>query len=371
MKRSILLFFPLLLASWTFSQNLALPDPGTNYKCRTGRRVGVTDIDITWNAPGVKGREGKIWGTTVAHYGFQVLGFGSTVESPWRAGADENTTIAFSTDVTINGKPLSAGKYGFFIALYPDSCVLIFSRNTSGWGSYFYHPEWDVLRVSTKQQKDQPQSVERLAYTFSDQTDKGVTAALEWERWRIPFRIEMDPVKTGLAAIRAQMSGALGFDPPSLQTAAQWCLDHNVNTEEALGWINNATDPALGGLKTFNALSVKSGLLEKTGKHAEAEATMKSALDNATVLELHTYGRKLIGDKKYQEAMDVFQKNFQRFGDVWPVHVGLMRGYSATGDLKKALEHAKIALGQAPDEGNRRSLEAMVKTLSDGKAIAQ
>lgn len=136
------------------AQALRLPDGGVNFKSKTGRSVGVTDIEINWNAPGVKGREGKIWGTDVAWYGFTVLGFGSDGESPWRAGANETTTISFSTDVTINGAKLAAGKYGFFIALYPDSCTLIFNKNNEGWGSYFYNSALDVLRVSAKQQKD-------------------------------------------------------------------------------------------------------------------------------------------------------------------------------------------------------------------------
>ena len=370
-KSTFTLFCLLLCALTTWSQGLELPNSGANLSCRAGRTIGMTDIDISWNAPGVKGREGKIWGTDVAYYGYQVLGFGSNGESPWRAGADESTTISFSTDVSVNGKPLAAGKYGFFIALYPDSCVLIFSKNTDGWGSYFYRPEWDVLRVSTIQQKNQPQSVERLAFTFADQTTNSVVVALGWERWRIPFTVTVDVDKTTLASIRRQMSGALGFDPPALQSAAQWCLSHNLNYEEALTWINTATDPSLGGLATFNVLSTKAGLLRKIGKNTEADQTMTAALDKATVLELHGYGRQLIGEKKNKEAMAIFEKNRQRHGEAWPVHVGLMRGYSANGDLKKALEHAKLALAQAPDEVNKRSLEGFVKTLSEGKAINQ
>ncbi len=144
------------------AQLLKLPEGGVNFKCNAGRQVGMTDIDIHWNAPGVKGREGKIWGTGIANYGFEVLGFGSNVASPWRAGANESTTISFSTDVTINGKHLPAGKYGFFIALYPDSCTLIFNKNTEGWGSYFYNSSMDVLRVSAIQEKGIKQSKERL-----------------------------------------------------------------------------------------------------------------------------------------------------------------------------------------------------------------
>ena len=102
------------------AQMLRLPDGNTNYKCKTGRLLGATNIDINWNAPGVKGREGKIWGTDVAWYGFKVLGFGSSAASPWRAGADECTNISFSTDVMINGRALASGKYAFFIALFPE-----------------------------------------------------------------------------------------------------------------------------------------------------------------------------------------------------------------------------------------------------------
>lgn len=359
------------IPSTTFGQGLRLPDQGVNPECWAGRRIGVTDIEVHWNAPGVKGREGQIWGTQVAPYGFTVLGFGSYMESPWRAGADENTTISFSTDVTIEGKKLAAGKYGLFIALYPDSCTLIFSKNTDGWGSYFYNPDWDVLRVGVRQQKDLPQSQERLTYTFSEQTDRSVVIALEWERWRIPFTVAIDLKQTSLDYVQRQMTGALGFDPPSLVAAAQWCLANDVNFDQALVWINSATDPNLGGLDNYAALSTKAALLRKQGKTQEADAAMAKALENASAFEMHGYGRQLIGEKKYKEAFAVFQKNFDKHQGAWPTHVGLMRGYSALGDVKNALKHAKLALAQAPDAGNKAALEGMVKTLEEGKALGQ
>lgn len=371
-KTGIFLACCVLLAPANVSaQLLALPNGAQNHKCSAGRRVGVTDVEVRWNAPGVKGREGMIWGTPVAHYGYEVLGFGSYSKSPWRAGADECTTMSFSTDVMIEGQHLPAGKYAFFIALYPDSCTLIFSKNNTEWGSYFYKPELDVLRVNIRQQKNQPQSVERLTYNYYDLTDRSVVIALEWERWRIPFKVEVDLKKTTLESIQRQLAGAMGFDPPSLQAAAQWCLVNDVNLDEALVWINTATDPVLGGVKSFSALSVQSGILRKMGKTADADKMMEAALVNATVMELHGYGRQLIGEKKYKEALAIFQKNFEKNGDTWPTHVGLMRGYSANGDLKNALKHAKIALGQAPDDVNKRSLTEMVKTLEAGKAINQ
>jgi tetratricopeptide (TPR) repeat protein len=369
-NKSLLLIFVLVVATLVeaTAQALRLPQ-NANFKCSIGREIGFTDIEIKWNAPGVKGREGKIWGTDIAPFGFSVLGYGSEVASPWRAGADESTTMSFSTDVKINGKPLPAGKYGFFIALYPDSCVLIFNKNTAGWGSYFYREDMDVLRVSTRQQKNLPTPQERLAYTFSNQTENSVEVALEWERWRIPFKVEIDLRATTLAHIRSEMSGALGFDPPSLEAAANWCLQNDTNYQQALNWINSATNPNLGGINSFRALSTKSKLLEKLGNASEASRTWAQALEKANPLELHTYGRQLLAEKKTKEAFAIFESNFKKHNGEWPTNVGMMRGYSALGDLKKALEHAKMALVQAPDDVNKKGLEGAIKQLEQGKAL--
>jgi tetratricopeptide (TPR) repeat protein len=271
--------------------------------------------------------------------------------------------------VMINGKTLAAGHYGFFIALYPDSCILIFNKNTAGWGSYFYDSKQDVLRVATYQQKNQQESRERLEYTFSKHTDRSVELAMEWEKWRIPFTVTVDLKNTTLASIQSQMSGAMGFDPPSLEAAANWCLQNEVNYDEALNWINSAVNPNLGGVKSFRSLSTQAGLLRKTNQPAEAEKVMQQALENATAIEMHGYGRQLLAQKKTTEAMAVFEKNYAKYKGAWPTNVGMMRGYSATGNLKKALEHAKLALAQAPDEVNKKALEQAVKTLSEGKAL--
>jgi hypothetical protein len=362
-------FLLTIISQSVSAQALSLPDGGVNFKRKTGTRIGVTDVEIEWDAPGVKGREGKIWGTDVAPFGFTVLGFGSNVESPWRAGANESTTISFTTDVKINGVPLAAGSYGFFIALYADSCTLIFNKNTKGWGSYFYNSSLDVLRVGTRQQKEMKESKERVDYTFSNQTAQSVEVALEWEKWRIPFNVTVDLVKTTLTSIQAQLSGALGFDPPSLEAGANWCLQNNVNYEQALHWMNIVTDPTMGGIKTFQALRTKAGLLTKLNRAQEADSIMKVALEAANITEMHSSGRQLLAQKKVQEAMEVFQKNYQKNKGAWPTNVGMMRGYAAMGNYKKALEHAKLALTQAPDDVNRKFLTEAVQKLAEGKPL--
>lgn len=364
------LLFCVVCLELRAQSSILLPAVGGNIPSQTAQRIGITDIDIHWNAPGVKGREGKIWGTNVVHYGFQNLGFGTAKESPWRAGANECTTIAFSTDVRVEGKSLAAGKYGFFIAVYPDSCTLIFSKNNTAWGSFFYKPEEEALRVTVRQQKDQANSREWLNYEFTNQTENSATISLVWEHWRIPFRVSVDVQQLVLASMREEMQTKAGFMYENLLAAAQFCYDQNVNLEEGLKWADDAIN-SFAGVKSFTTYALKAQILEKLGRKAEAAAELKQGMALAGVLELHGYGRQLITNKKPAEALEVFLANYKKNGDVWPVHVGLMRGYSATGDLKKALEHANIALKQAPDDVNKRNLENAVKTLSEGKAIAQ
>ncbi len=370
MKKNTLLIILFVFINNQFASSQALRIPeNTNYACMAGRKVGVTEIEIHYSSPGVKGREGKIYGTNVVPFGYEVLGFGSNVPSPWRAGADECTTMSFSTDVSINGKKLPAGKYAFFIEVHEDSSVLIFNKNYKEWGSYFYRKELDVLHVSTVQKKNQPVMQERLAYNFSNQTDKSVDISLDWERWSFPIKVEVDLKNTVLESIRSQMSGAIGFDPASLEAAAKWCVDNDINYDEALNWINSATDPRLGGRTTFVALSTKSAILKKMGNEKEATGMMAQAMENATPQELHSYGRQLLSEKKLQEAFEVFHKNYTKNKGAWPTNAGMMRIYSAMGNYKKSLEHAKAALLQAPDEQTKKFLENAVKALQDGKPL--
>ena len=116
-------------------------------KATVTQRLGVnTDITIDYSRPGVKGR--KIWGGLVP-YGMAP----GTKESkgnpfPWRAGANENTTIGFNNDVLIEGNRLPAGKYGLFMIPSEKDWIIIFSKNDSAWGSFSYNQAEDALRIT-------------------------------------------------------------------------------------------------------------------------------------------------------------------------------------------------------------------------------
>ncbi|HXB90875.1 MAG TPA: DUF2911 domain-containing protein, partial [Puia sp.] len=164
------------------AQLTSLPNGG-NKEAVVMERVGLTDIAIRYHRPGVKGRDGQIWGKLIP-VGYTDQGFGTSKAAPWRAGANENTTIEFSSDVKIEGQDLPAGKYGLFIAYDPSECTIIFSRNSTSWGSFFYDPKEDVLRVKVKPVPID-YKVEWLRYEFMDQKENSATIALEWEKLSI------------------------------------------------------------------------------------------------------------------------------------------------------------------------------------------
>ena len=211
---------------------------------------------------------------------------------------------------------------------------------------------------------------EWLAYDFIDRRPDRATVALVWEELSVPFAITVDDMASlYVASLRDELRGAAGFNWQDWNAAAQYCLNQNTNLEEALKWSENAVSLQFVGQANFTTLSTKAQILDKLSRPAEAAAVMATALDLPGVqpVEIHQYGRRLLTQGKAKDALAVFQKNQKRFGDAWPVHVGLARGYSAVGDYPAALKHAEIALKQAPDAVNKKSLEAAVARLKQGR----
>lgn len=150
------------------------------------------------------------------------------------------------------------------------------------------------------------------------------------------------------------------------QTAA-WCLERNVNLEQALAWSDTATSMNFGGDKAFAAWSTKAQLLEKLNRPAEAGEIMKKTMSFASMNEIHQYGRQLLTQKKNREALDVFKANFQKHPNQFTTLVGMARGYSANADFKNALKYANQALPLAPDDNNKNNLQGMIEKLKAGR----
>lgn len=351
-----------LLVSAGLSAQLTTSPSGGNKKAMVGEQIGLTKVEINYDRPGVKGREGKIYGTGIVHTGFIDQQFGPSKAAPWRAGANENTTIEFSTDVTIEGKPLKAGKYGLFMAYDPNASTFIFSKNSISWGSYFYNPDEDALRVTIKPVA-LDSSVEWLKYEFTNQTDNAATINLMWEKMSFPFRVETDLLKNQVELFRNQLRNRLGFTWQSWNQAAAWCVQNKTNLEEALLWADSATSAIFGGNMEFQTHVTKANVLKALGRAEEADAVMKSAMPLGNMIDLHQYGRQLLNQKKTAEALEVFKLNFSKNPDQFTTLVGLARGYSGVGDFKNALKFMTKALPLAPDDLNKKSVEAMIEKL--------
>lgn len=347
-----------------YSQLTVSPDGG-NKKASVSERIGITDVNISYDRPAVKGREGQVWGKLVG-YGFNDLHFGTSKAAPWRAGANENTIIEFSTDVKVEGKELAAGKYGFFIAVDANECTLIFSKNYTSWGSFFYKEEEDALRVKVKPVVLN-ESTEWLKYEFTNETPNSAVVNLIWEKWKIPFKVETDLQKLQLQSFRKELRTDKGFSWIAWNQAARYCLTNNINLEEGMDWAEKAVSLEFIGEPNFTTLSTKAQYLEKTGKTTEAATVMKQAMPYGSMNQIHNYARQLLTNKKSKEAYEIFKINYDKYPNTFTTNMGMMRGLSAVGDYKKALEFAQKAQPQAPDSGNRLNIEKYITTLQQGK----
>ena len=376
MKRIFTMFLFVLFTSWSIAQTLSQPPSGDNQKSSVSQWIGLVEINITYSSPDVTGpngedRKGHIWGELV-HYGFIDQGFGSSKAAPWRAGANENTTISFSHDVKVEGKDLKAGTYGLFLAIEKtEPWTWIFSKNSTSWGSYFYDSKEDALRVSVSP-VDAPHK-EWLTFGFEDRLPKSAVAYLQWDNKRVPFKIEVANVnELYVSKMRDELRSSPGFDYRNWSAAAQFCAQNKINLEEALTWADAAMNPNIGGIEDFNGLNTKANVLRALGRDADAEPVMDKAIKipNTPVGAIHQYARGLLVAGKKEKAMEVFQYNAKIHPeDKFTTNVGLARGYTALADKKNAIKHWELAIKNIPadQKANIGFYEGELKKVKEGK----
>jgi len=329
--------------------------------------IGLTEVTVTYHRPAVGGRE--VWGKLVP-YGFNNLGFGTAQEAPWRAGANENTVVGFQHDVRIVGQPLAAGTYGLHLALTPEGRVtVIFSKRTGDWGSFFYDPAADALRVEVAWE-DAPMQ-EQLSYEFDDVKKDGAVLALRWEKKRIPIPLAVDTDRIVVASLERELNSAAGFQYQAWVTAANYLLTNKLDAARALRWAETAVSGQFVGERNFNSLSVKSAALERLGRADEAKAAMDEALRFASVGQSHQSGRQMLAQKQPARALEVFKLNAELHPGQWPVNYGLARGYSAMGDYAAALAALLQAEKDVPagDTVNAAAIKTNLEKLSRGEDI--
>jgi tetratricopeptide (TPR) repeat protein len=370
----------LTLSVTVFGQEtseLSTPPNGDAERSEVSQWIGPVKISIAYHSPHVHNpaandRTGHIWGE-LAHYGFYDEGFGPTKGAPWRAGANESTSITFSHDVKVEGKDLKAGTYALFLELEQNGPWYWIFSNHLGWGSFQYDSKNDALRVPVSPQ-DAP-FTEFLTYGFDDRRPDSAVAFLQWEKKRIPFKIEVTNVnELYVAKLRQELESWAGFRYEDWQTAAQFCADNKVNLEEALVWADKAiSGPFRGatvGHKDFITLQTKAAVLEAMGREADADAVMQSALRLPATdsVFVYQYAMHLLRNNRNAKAMEVITLNQRQHPEekFW-TYLGLARGYTATGDKKNAIANWEIVLRNVPPNMISRSagFEAALKKLKE------
>jgi tetratricopeptide (TPR) repeat protein len=366
-----------LSTQYAFAQKITSPPSGDNQKASVTQYMGFVETTITYNSPDVhspKGedRTGKIWGELVP-YGTKNLHFGLSSEenpSPWRAGANENTTISFSEDVLINGEMLKAGSYGLFMEPGKAEWTIIFSKNSTSWGAYYYNKSEDALRISVEPKKSDFN--EYLTYEFTERKLESCQAWMRWENLSVGFKIQIpDFTELYLNKMRQELRSGAGFQWQNWVTAANFCVQNKINLDEALQWSITAIEGKYVGQENFTTLQTKGLVLLAMGNLEEANTYILKAVNHPTASsgQVHQFGRGLI-KKGYKDlAMDVFMANYKNNNGVWPTNVGMARGYSALGNYSSASKYAKKALKIAPDENNKQNLKEALILLKEGKDI--
>lgn len=343
-----------LLPLIAVSQNIT--EPAASPKAQVSQTIGISTVVVQYSRPAVKGR--AVWGNLVP-YGWNKQGFGNNKDAPWRAGANENTTISFSHDAMVEGKPVKAGTYGLFFVVNNDNTgELILSKDYRSWGSFFYEASHDALRAPIK--LNEIANTELLTYDFTNVTKKDATLVLNWEKKQFPVNIAFDTEKLVIDNALEELKGPIGFAWQGFLSAALYTLENKTALEQGLKWANTA----VAQHSSFATLSAKAGILKELGKADESDKIMSDALGIATENELNIYGYQLLNGGQHGKAIEIFVINTKRFPKSANAFDSLGEAYFIKGDTKNAIVNFKKSLSMNPPDNVRLNSEKYLKQMN-------
>ena len=251
----LIVSFPLFLSG----QTQLLTTPTASPQATVSQRIGLTDVKVVYHRPAAKDRD--IWG--------QLVPTGQV----WRAGANENTIIHFSTDVAVEGQTLAAGTSGLHLEVGAEKSIVIFSHNSTSWGSFSYNPQEDALRVEVANTKS-PHFYEYLTYEFLPEGNNSGICALSWGDRRIAFRFGVDLEATVFASINNELRDKAGWTWQGWNEAANYSLQNNIHLQQGLAWATRSVfmNPTPQNLLTKARLTAQ--LKTEAGETADPEMIM-------------------------------------------------------------------------------------------------
>lgn len=335
-------------AGATPAQSIVLDLPLKSQYSEITQRIGVTNITIKYSRPLVNNR--KIWDGLVP--------FGKV----WRTGANTNTTITFTDPIMIEGQPLDKGTYGLHVIPNADQWTIIFSRNSTSWGSFTYDQKEDALRINVK-----PQSAEMhnaLTFEFDELQPDSTVVELLWEKIAIPFNVSVDVHEVVRASLKKQFRTLARYTWISWNDAANYLLAEKVDLDEALAY----ADKSIENEDRFENEMTKAKVLTALHREDEAGAAQKKGLALGTPLQAHQFARELLTGKRNEEALTIFRENANKHPDQWFVHDGLARMYSVQSRFEEAKKEIRLALASAPAD-QKSDLNELLKRLEANQNI--
>lgn len=320
---------------------LQLPQPSPEASVR--QIVGVTEIEVVYHRPAVNDR--AVWGGLVPY------------DQVWRAGANENTVISFSTPVRVAGREVAAGRYGLHMIPTAGEWTVILSRMSDAWGSFTYDPAEDALRFPAT--AESAPFLERLAYSFDEVEQDSTVLALRWEKLRVPIPISVERTNLVLADFRRQLRGLPRFGWQAWNQAANWSRQNGGDLAEAEEW----ADRSIGIQRNFTNLSTKSRIAAARGRAAEAEQLLSQALSLATEADVNALGYQHLGAGEVDRAIAVFRQNVADHPDSWNTYDSLGEGLAAKGDKAEAIRNYEKALSMVTDETQQTRIRGVLATL--------
>jgi hypothetical protein len=330
MKRILVIAIFLLSSLITATaQSAILNLPRVSQHARFTQRVGLTDITVDFHRPLVAGR--KIFGGLLA-YG-QV----------WRAGANDNTVFEITDPVMINGQTLAKGSYGLHMIPGEKSWVIIFSKNSTSWGSFTYDQSEDALRVTVTPQTITNQ--EALIYEFEDPKPNSVVVTMRWEKTAISFKVDVDTPSITALRLQNQLRGRPQFEWQPWMEAAGYLLANKLSANDALKYSEKSIEIE----DRFENEMTKSQALAVLGRKNEADAARAKAVTIGTQQQVHDFARGLQAQGMQDEAIELFRVNVKKDPNSWIGHNDASRVAVAKGDFDTAVKEMKLAEKAAPD----------------------
>ena len=261
MRKTAILLLAAALPVFAQSTTPQLRTPRVSPTATIRQQIGLTDVTINFSRPGVKGRQ--IWGALVPY------------DKVWRTGANEATTIEFSDDVTINGKPLPKGKYSLHTIPGKDKWTLVFNSDANQWGSFNYDAAKDSLRVEAK--PESAPMMEWMTFDIPQLSNDAATIVLRWEKLAVPFTVNANTTAKVMEQARAMTSTAAATDWATPLRAGSFAFEAGA-IEDAARW----SDQALKAGENMQTLWLKARIAQKQGRKADAVRLGEQALAKAT-----------------------------------------------------------------------------------------